>query len=274
MGLIRRLTIADLPACQALAADRQWPPEDRKWRFLFEIGEVYGLEEPGEGLVGTVVLTRYEPSAAISMVLVAARREGRGLGRRLMKHAIERAGSGPVSLYATPIGRPLYEKLGFEAIGEITIHTGRLRAPQAHPISRPASEADLERIAELDAAVVGADRSRLVAGLPAFAEQLRVVERDGRIAGYAGAWDNVDHIVIGPVVAENAALAQALIADLAAGVDGPIRLDVDRARPELLTWAGEHGLTPGFSSVLMVLDGRPLGGDRSRLFVPVMQALG
>ena len=71
---VRRLSLDDLPACLDLAADRDWPREEHKWRLLFEVGEVYGIVAPGEGVVGTTIVTRYDPGAAISMVLVAAHR--------------------------------------------------------------------------------------------------------------------------------------------------------------------------------------------------------
>lgn len=104
-GDVRRLTLDDLPGCLDLAADREWPREEHKWRLLFEVGEVLGIVETGEGVVGTTVITCYDPGAAISMVLVAARREWRGFASRMMPAAMERAGSGPVVLYATEYGR-------------------------------------------------------------------------------------------------------------------------------------------------------------------------
>jgi ribosomal protein S18 acetylase RimI-like enzyme len=104
-GDVRRLTLDNLPGCLDLAADREWPREERKWRLLFELGEVLGIVETGEGVVGTTVITCYDPGAAISMVLVAARREWRGFASRMMRAAMEHAGSGPVVLYATEYGR-------------------------------------------------------------------------------------------------------------------------------------------------------------------------
>ena len=71
---VRRLSIDDLPACQRLAADREWGKEDRKWRFLFSVGDVYGIDDGNGGLAATVVSTPYgKDVAAISMVLVAKR---------------------------------------------------------------------------------------------------------------------------------------------------------------------------------------------------------
>src|SRR5437588_6294399 len=63
----------DLPECLALARDRDWPPEEHKWRLLFTVGTVYGVRDDAGDLVGAAVLTTYGAElAAISMVLVAA----------------------------------------------------------------------------------------------------------------------------------------------------------------------------------------------------------
>ena len=53
------LTLDDLPDCLALAQDREWLPEDHKWRLLFAVGTAYGLRDEAGDLAGTTVLTRY-----------------------------------------------------------------------------------------------------------------------------------------------------------------------------------------------------------------------
>src|ERR1700735_3929262 len=89
---VRRLSPADLAACVELTVDRDWPPEPDKWRLLFAVGEVYGVDDPAGGLAGTVVLTRYGPGlAAVGMMVVASRHGRRGLGGRLLSFALEQA---------------------------------------------------------------------------------------------------------------------------------------------------------------------------------------
>lgn len=272
---IRRLTVADLPACLALAVSRNWGAEERKWRLLFDVGEVHGMEDEGGELVATVVLTRYPPdSGVISMVLVAERLERRGLGTQLMHHVLELADRGPIHLYATANGRPLYDKLGFVGIDGMTTRVGVFQCA-GDGSSRPARDADLPAILALDAAVFGANRSDLLARLAAFAEQLRVIERDAVVTGYAGAWRNIETLVIGPVIAADVADAQALIADLAAGAPGArLRLDIDHRHAGLHAWLEERGVPAVFDTSLMGYGVPGLPGDRDRLFVPVMQALG
>jgi GNAT superfamily N-acetyltransferase len=277
-GQIQPLTSADLPGCLALAQDRDWLPEERKWRLLFDIAVVYGVRDPAGKLAGVTALTRYGTEfAVIGMMLVATRYGGRGLGRALMARALDDAGNATVFLHATPAGRPLYEKLGFVPVGVTQTHLGCFRPADRVPSrggSRLAGPGDLMGIRRLDARANGTDRALLVRRLPGFTGQLRVVERLGAVTGYAGAYDSLRYVSIGPVVADAADDAKTLIADAAATAPGPVRIDLDDRHPRLLEWAAEHGLAPGVSSTAMVLGGRPLPGDRARCFAPLMRALG
>ncbi len=280
-GPVQPLSLGDLPGCLALARDRGWPAEERKWRLLFAVGTVYGLRGGDGDLAGAVVLTRYgRELAAIGMLLVAARHGGQGLGRRIMTRALAEAGDATVFLNAPEAGRPLYEKLGFVPVGTTHTHVGEFALPggaagsAGSAGSRPAEQGDLPAIRELDARCNGADRARLVRFLPGFTEHLRVVERHGFVTGYAGGWRNVDNVVIGPVMAGRADDAKTLMADIAGAVAGPVRLDLDGRHPQLRDWATGHGLALRASSAVMVQGGRPLPGDRARWFAPLMQALG
>jgi GNAT superfamily N-acetyltransferase len=277
-GPIHPLTSDDLPGCRTLARDREWLPEERKWRLVFDIGTVYGMRDQAGDLAGVTALTCHGTElATIGMLLVAARYGRRGLGRGLMTHALAEAGKATVYLHATPSGRPLYEKLGFVPVG--TSHTylggfvpaGRGGGPAG---SRPAGPGDLSAIRRLDALANGTDRARLVRRLPGFTEQLRVIERRGVVTGYGGVYRGLRYVSIGPVIAESTGDAKTLIADLAGAVAGPVRIDLDDRHPQLLDWAAARGLAWHDSSLAMVLDGRPLPGDRGRCFAPLMRALG
>jgi GNAT superfamily N-acetyltransferase len=127
---IRRLGLDDLPRCVALAADRGWSPERAKWSLLLTASEVFGVDAPdGRGLAGSVTLTRWGTGlASVGMMLVATRCARRGLGQALMEHLLCAAGEGTtVTLFATDMGRPLYEKLGFRAIRRNVSFTGQFR---------------------------------------------------------------------------------------------------------------------------------------------------
>ncbi len=272
---------ADLPACVALAGDRGWSPEKNKWRLMFAVSEAYGVDDPAGGLAGTVVLTRYGTElATVGMMLVASRHARQGLGRRLMRHALDAAEGAVVCLTATAHGRPLYERLGFRAVDTSTSYIGVFGAGQSDtapswlPVPaglRLVTTAGLGALGTLDLAVFGADRGRVLAELVTFAD--RFVECGEPVSGYAAAWQNGDTTMIGPLVAADVATATALISFLAGGSSGSSRVDIAGRHAGLARWAEAHGLRACGETTLMV-HGGSLPGDRARLFGPVSVAIG
>jgi predicted N-acetyltransferase YhbS len=289
---IRRLDADDLNNCTALSVDRGWWPERGKWALMLAASEAYGIDAPdGHGLAGTVVLTRWGTDrAAIGMMLIALRYGGRGLGRALMEHALQAAGDGTaVSLYATDSGRPLYDKLGFQPVRRSVAFRGRFRAGppasngkkgEAHDGAaespgnvRVAAEADLPAILTLDRAAYGADRERMLARLPAFADRIVVLEGDEGIVGYAAAWRTEVYAMIGPLMAPDGAAARRLVTELATHSAVQVRLDLDPDRPELPGWARARGLGPTERTVFMTRGDLTPCGTPEHLFTPISVAM-
>ncbi|MFF7854607.1 GNAT family N-acetyltransferase [Streptomyces sp. NPDC007904] len=278
---IRRLTLRDLTACADLSEDRGWPREEHKWGLLLSAGKGYGIDDPDGGLVTACVVTEYGPQerpalGAIGMVLVAERHARQGVGRRLMHHVVSAMGTTPLTLHATEYGRPLYEELGFKVTGRAEMLRGHFVQAGSRPevATRAATAEDLPAILRLDEEVFGADRTHIVARLPAFADQLRVAEENGRLIGYAAAWPNMDTHVVGPLIARDTPTAQALLASLAAHTDRPLRTDIDVRHEELLGWAKEHGLASVAFNAVMTYGITELPGDWSRRFAPLTVAAG
>ncbi|MFE5622894.1 GNAT family N-acetyltransferase [Streptomyces virginiae] len=287
---IRALTVDDLHRCADLSEDRGWLREDHKWGLLLAAGNGFGVDAPdGRGLAAACVVTRYGSIsagpglAAIGMVLVADRYARQGMGRALMTHVCNDALKGiPLTLHATPSGRPLYEELGFKTTGRAEMLVGAFRedhASDTHGTARvrPAVAGDLPRIVALDAEVFGADRTHMITRLPAFADQLLVSEEyggDGTLTGYAAAWPNMHTHVIGPLIARDTGTAKSLIAALARGTDRVLRTDVDVRHEELLAWLKERGLESVAFNAVMTRDIADLPGDWTRRWAPLTVAAG
>ncbi|GAA3068016.1 GNAT family N-acetyltransferase [Streptomyces roseofulvus] len=275
---VRRLDPTDLLACADLSENRGWPREEHKWGLLLAAGTGYGIDDPdGEGLLACCVVTSYGPDlAAIGMVLVAERYARRGIGRRLMEYVLDAAGETPLTLYATPNGKPLYEGLGFTEFGRSEMVKGRFSAsvPAPRVPVRPATAEDLQEVLRLDEEIFGLDRTPLITRLPAFADHLRVAVEDGHIIGFAAAWPNMDTHVVGPLIARDTATAQALVASLAEASDRPLRTDVDLRHTELLGWLKENGLEPITVNAMMIRSLPGLPGDADRRFAPLTVAAG
>ncbi|MFC8517573.1 GNAT family N-acetyltransferase [Streptomyces sp. NPDC057257] len=278
---VRRLTLRDLTACADLSEDRGWPREEHKWGFLLTAGKGYGIDDPDGGLACACVVTEYGPQdrpdlAAIGMVLVAERHARQGIGRHLMRHIVSAVGPTPLTLHATPNGRPLYEELGFKVTGRAEMLRGHFTSggPETEVVTRAATAEDLAAIVRLDEEVFGADRTHIVTRLPAFADRLCVAEENGRLIGYAGAWPNMETHVVGPLIARDTETAKALIASLAAQTDRPLRTDIDVRHEELLAWAKERGLESVAFNAVMAYGIAELPGDWTRRFAPVTVAAG
>jgi predicted N-acetyltransferase YhbS len=202
-------------------------------------------------VVGTILMTPFGCEAAtINMVIVDAAVRGRGLGRRLMRAAIDLAGNRPLRLVATADGLPLYQSLGFEAVGEVVQYQGEA-VPIAVPDSvAPARTMDLPAIVALDRAAFGANRAELLAYI-ANVGRFMVIERAGGIVGFAGVRAFGRGDVIGPVVAEDADDARDLIAYALSLRQGAfVRVDIP-TKTGLGDWLAARGLAPAGGGIAM-----------------------
>ncbi len=189
-----------------------WPHRLEDWQMSLALSEGRAMVAEGGDVVGTIFLTPFGTDAAtISLVIVDERMRGRGLGRKLMQAALDLAGTRPLRLTATEDGQPLYQSLGFEAVGMIVQQQGTAAAIAAPTSVLPARPMDVPAIVELDRAAFGADRQGLI-GYIANVGEFIVIERAGRVVGFAGIRAFGRGEVIGPLVAGDADDARDLIA--------------------------------------------------------------
>ncbi|MEV7716289.1 GNAT family N-acetyltransferase [Streptomyces sp. NPDC088184] len=276
---VRRLTPGDLVACADLCEDRGWPRDEHRWRLLLAAGNGYGVDDPGgKGLMASCVVTTYGPQLnALGMLLVAERYARQGVARHLMNHVIAECGAIPISLYATAAGQPLYEQLGFSVVGRSQRISGFFRPTGESPDGvtvRPATAEDLRAMVRLDSEVFGADRTHLLARLPAYADHIRVARAEGELIGYAAAWPSERTHVVGPLIARDTATAQALVTSLAEATDLPLRADIDARHTELLDRFEKRGLRLGSATTVMTLGTSDLPGDWTRRYAPLTVATG
>ncbi|WP_228991849.1 GNAT family N-acetyltransferase [Streptomyces sp. DH8] len=283
---IRRLNRGDLVTCADLCEDRGWPRDEHRWGLLLSAGTGYGIDAPdGRGLAATCLTMAYGPGlTAVGMLLVAGRYARQGVARRLMRHVMEAEEGTPLALYATEQGRPLYEDLGFSAVGGAERVGGRLAGgPDASSsavssgssvTTRPAAADDLQAMIRLDLTAFGADRTHLLARLPAFSDRLQVAEDHGELVGYAALWPSGSTAVVGPLIARDTAVAQALITELAATTDRPLRIDVEDRHKELLGRLAERGLESVSRTTVMTYGISDFPGDAVRRFAPLTLATG
>lgn len=79
--------------------------------------------------VGCVLMVDHEGNSDVEWVAVVPEARGRGLSGKLMAHALADAaerGCATSTLVATELGRPVYERLGFETLGKLQMWERRL----------------------------------------------------------------------------------------------------------------------------------------------------
>ncbi len=170
---------------------------------------------------GTTVVTVFEAVAWISMVLVEREFRGRGMGKALMNSAVEVAeelGAKAIRLDATPLGKPLYEALGFAPQYELTRYAGvaaSVGSASSSPlVDRVITPKDLAAVVALDSSATVTQRGKFLARL--IAEEsaaVRVCEHNGQISGYLMVRLGSDALQLGPCIAETDEAGSALLSD-------------------------------------------------------------
>lgn len=262
---LRDLGEPDLPAAWALSNALQWPHRLADWQAFLQLGEGRAAIH-GQDLAAVGMRWAWgEQAVSIGVVIVASAWRGQGWGRRMMQALAQGLDDRALMLNATEEGRPLYEKLGYEPVGTVHQHQGLARqaAGAALPHGwhlRQARPGEAPSLAVLDEAARGFPRGRLIAHCLAEAVQAVVLEDSRGACGFAAMRRFGRGLVIGPVVAPDRVLAQALINRLLGSVAGQfVRIDLP-GDPVMAGWLADRGLSQVGVTTAMVR-GRPPRGD-------------
>ena len=263
----RRMSERDLAAAHTLTQAVFWAHRREDWQFMLDSGAGFVAEDANEAdgaLAGTGLCWKYGAAhGALGMIIVAPDRQGQGIGRELMHRILEELGGRCIQLTATPAGQPLYEKLGFVPTGSVVHHQGTLRRmlavqPAAGERIRPATSADLPALSRLSLRALGMPRDEVLAQLLNVADGV-VLEKDGAPLGFSMIRRFGLGHMIGPVVAQDAERARALIghwsADHAGGI---VRVDV----------TGDSGLGRWLESLGLAVRGPSVRMARGRMPAP------
>jgi len=272
---IERLALADLADAEALVAEAGWNQVAADWRIFLDFGTAYAVRSGGR-VIATAATLPYGRCAWISMVLVSAGHRRQGLATRLLHRCIsdiEASGLVPV-LDATPAGAKVYAPLGFEAAWGFTRLAAQrhsIEAPQADAIAiRPIADADWAALCAYDVAIFGADRSGVLARMRGrLAASNLVAQRGGRIAGMLLGRDGRTAAHLGPLIAEDDAIAQALLAQALRAIAGPVYIDVVDAKSEVRGFLEASGFAAQRPFTRMLLGRRESFDDLSRTYAVI-----
>jgi GNAT superfamily N-acetyltransferase len=219
---LRTMKRLDIPSGMRLKEIAGWNQTAQDWeRFLTASpGGCFVAELDGE-VCGTATSISYEERFAwVGMVLVDPKFRGRGVGTKLLARAIEYLDAHKIStikLDATPLGKPLYEKLGFVSEYEIerwilkTSSASSTKTHRSHPPGLLSTDS-LDSIFESDRDIFGADRSSLLESLHQEAPEFTFAIRNANIVeGYGFGRRGCYADQLGPWMATDAPVARQLL---------------------------------------------------------------
>jgi GNAT superfamily N-acetyltransferase len=242
---------AELGDAEALVAEAGWNQVAADWRIFLELGTVHAVRNSAGRVVATAANLPYGGRFAwISMVLVTAEYRRQGLARRLLNRCVAdltARGLVPV-LDATPAGRTVYTALGFEDTWGV--HRLACRDWQGRSVVEDGSaigaisDAEWQSLCRYDALAFGADRSGVLDRLRGRVPQAELIAYRGeRIAGFMLGRNGRSATQLGPLVAEDDAVAEALLLRGLAAVEGPIYMDLADAKTRLRDILEARGFT-------------------------------
>jgi GNAT superfamily N-acetyltransferase len=192
MTTIRPVTTIDLGLLLRLRAQAGWNQTEADLRRFLDLSPRGSFVADWNGTpAGTVCTFVFGSTAWIAMVLVEQSLRGRGIGTALMEHALahlDGLGVERVRLDATPLGRPVYEKLGFVAEYNVLRYEGVLPMSglRSETAVRAATPDGVRQAIRLDKRLTGADRTEFLTALYRERPTLfRVLGEDGAVEGFA-----------------------------------------------------------------------------------------
>ncbi len=288
---LRAMTPGDVEAGLRLCRLSHWNQVARDWDRFVPAGTATVAVDDAGTVIGSVATMRYDAAGArpggptlawLAMVLVDPAARGQGVGGALLARGLDAvADAATVGLDATPLGQPLYEKLGFRPDATLTRMAREPDAPAApdspadHSAATigvcPATLSDLDAIGALDARATGLDRRVMLTWLLEGAANLAWVassgpDIQGMLLGRRG--HRFTHL--GPLVADSLDIAGHLLrACVTAHASQPLILDIADAQPHWRATVESLGFTAQRPFARMYKgDWRPLA-DPTRSFASI-----
>ena len=261
---VRTMGRADLDRALDWAAAEGWNPgfdDARAFQAADPLGFFMGWRESEPAAAISVVA--YDPGFAfVGLYLVRPEYRGRGFGLALWNEALKRRPAKLVGLDGVVAQQANYARSGFR-LAYRNIRFGG-PAPSAaggatDVILRPARTLPFDRLAAYDRRCFPAPRAAFLSlWLSPLAGAAIAAERDGEIAGFGAIRACQKGYKIGPLFADDAAVADQIFLALAARAGGEtLYLDVPEPNAAALGLAERYALKPAFETARMYTGDAP-----------------
>lgn len=231
--VLRTMDPADLEFADSVRAAVGWNQTVADWERLYSVAPDGCFIAEWEGRrAGTGIATCYGTDLAwIGMILVHPDFRRHGIGRAIMSHCLEflkNRGIACIKLDATPLGKTLYDQLGFR--DEWTLarwEAARVTATCSAKGVRPMRDADWPAMEKLDREAFGVSREDLLGKLSLQSRCVIHEDAGGGVAGFGMMRPGSRADYLGPVVAANPESGTAIVhALLGAAAGKPVYWDI------------------------------------------------
>jgi len=230
------MTFDDVDVATDVLVGGGWGNRRAFFKFAVEHARCWPLvAEVDDGIVGTGIATANGPVGWVGMIFVDEGLRGRGIGTILTQAVIERLeteGCATLALLASPLGRPIYERLGFRPDMDYRLlvapggpsagsaASGEPPAPDGEPSRiRPFAAEDLAAIVAIDRLATGEDRAHLLRAVATPTTTTVIVRADGAVVGFDARAPWGGHPTIAPELVDGLRLVEARRTRAVAGTD-------------------------------------------------------
>ncbi|WP_117190351.1 GNAT family N-acetyltransferase [Rhizobium terrae] len=251
--LIRSLTLAEAETLVDWARMEGWNPglADTPALYAADPGGFIGCFVDGRFAAGISAVRYGADFGFIGLYISHPDFRGKGYGRKVWDAGMTHLGGRTIGLDGVPQQQANYRGMGFEPVYETFRWSGRFGGA-SDPDVFPAGPSQFSMILAYDRDFFPAERDAFLEEWLKPPRIVRAVVRGGVMHGYAVARKCHDGYKIGPLLAETARDAWALLEACAAETAGEsLHVDVPALQTEFSTILQDHGCSKGFVTARM-----------------------
>lgn len=271
---VRPMHRSELDVALKWAREEGWNPgvADADAFYAMDPTGFFVGELDGEMVSCVSVVKSGDDRAFVGLFIVRPEFRGKGFGKATWNAALATSAGRAIGLDGVVAQQPTYARWGFVCHHRNVRYAGRPSdLPLSQHVQRAVAVSDVNELVAYDTAIFGIVRDAFLRHWldPASPTRITFCWRDAPSApvrGYGTVRRCADNWRVGPLLADSADVAEALLAALADAVDGAsIGIDVPADVDAAVALAVRAGLTPTFETARMYF-GRPFAHQHHCVF--------
>jgi GNAT superfamily N-acetyltransferase len=271
------LEMHHLEGALALSEEAHWNQVKADWQMMIEDGNAIGMAAPDGRIIATALTLPFGNRFGwVSMVLVTADWQKKGLATRLLKACIGRLENARLTpiLDATAEGENVYRPLGFLPQYGIQrwIHNTVENIKLKNSGMLNLVPIDLAMVTKIDGTIFGGDRKAVLKNLAARSAEFSCMQPDG--GGYLLGRDGRIASNIGPLMTESTEHALIMLDHALANLRGRVYVDAADHQTEFIQRLKDYGFSLQRPFLRMAKGRAEPFGDTVKMFAMAGPELG